>query len=232
VTTIAQELLGLELSARIEMFVLDATSLGGDVLRFHNGTNKLSQALVWQGQTYTMLPIEAEGFELRASGSAPRPKVRVSNIFGLFGVLLDQYGNLEGATVTRKVTHARYLDAVNFPGGVNPEANPDEQYPDETWTVDRMSRDDGLVLEWELASPLDLEGVTVPRRRCNALVCSSQYRSAECGYTGGPVAKADDTPTTVAALDDCSLLLSGCKLRFGKVLPIAAFPGAGMTRSA
>jgi len=231
-TTIAEELLGLEPSARIEMYVIDSTAIGGEVLRFHNGTNKLSQSVVWQGQTYAMMPIEADGFEKSAQGVAARPKIRVSNIFGLVGVMLDQYGGLEGATVTRKVTHARYLDAVNFAGGVNPEANPDEHYPDDSYLVDRVSRDDGLAVEWELSSPLDLEGVTAPARRCDALVCGSQYRSAECGYTGGAVAKADDTPTTVLAEDDCSLLISGCKLRFGKVLPFGGFPGAGLARSA
>ncbi len=228
---LAAELLGLELSARIEMFVIDGTSLGGEVLRFHAGTNKLSQPLVWQEEVYSPLDIEADGFEASAQGPAARPKLRVSNVFGLVGLLLAQFGGLEGAVVTRKVTLARFLDAENFPGGVNPEANPDEHYPDEVWIVDRVSRDDGVVVEWELSSPLDLEGVTVPARTCDPLVCKAGYRSADCGYTGGPVAKADDTPTSVLAEDECGLLLSSCKLRFGKVLPFGGFPGAGLVRA-
>lgn len=228
--TIAQELSGLQASAKVVLYVLDASPIGGEVLRFHNGTNQLNQPVVWQGQTYQPFPIEAEGFEVRTQGPAARPKIRVADRFGLISVLLMQFGNLEGALLIRKVTHARFLDAVNFPGGVNPEANPDEAYPDDTWVVDRVSRDDATVIEWELASPLDLEGMTVPGRRCDQLVCSWRYRSADCGYTGGPVAKADDTPTADPGQDECSQLISGCKLRFGKLLPFGAFPGIGLNR--
>ena len=229
--TIAEELIQLDLSARIELFVIDSRNLGGELMHFHNGTNSLSQPVVWQGLTYHPMPIEADGFEVRAHGAAPRPKIRVSNVYGLIGVLLEQYGGLEGAEVTRKITHARYLDAVNFPGGVNPDSNPNEHYPDDVWIVDRVSRDDGLAVEWELSSPMDLEGAAVPKRKCDALVCGAQYRSADCGYTGPAVARADDTPTSDPALDECGLLLSSCRLRFGKVLPFGGFPGAGLTRA-
>lgn len=230
--TIADELIGLELSARVELFVIDSSEIGGDVLYFHNGTNALTQPVTWQDQVYTPMPIQVEGLDITAqSGAVPRPKLRVSNVFGLIGLLLAQYGDLEGARVVRKLTHARYLDAVNWPGGVNDQANPDVFYPDEEWFVDRVSRDDGTVIEWDLTSPLDLEGVVIPGRRCDAMVCGWIYRSADCGYTGGPVAKADDTPTSDSALDDCGLLISSCKLRFGKVLPSGAFPGAGIARA-
>lgn len=227
---IAADLAGLAPSARVELFIIDPTVQGGEILRFHAGTNELRQPVVWQGQTYGPMPIEAEGFEVRSQGAAPRPRIRISNVYGLVSVLLQQLGGLEGATVTRKVTLARFLDAANFAGG-NPEANPAEQYPDEVWIVDRVSREDGLVVEWELASPLDLEGVTLPRRRCDPLVCGWQYRSAECGYAGGAVAKADDTPTAVLSEDECGLLLSSCRLRFGKELPFGGFPGVGFVRA-
>lgn len=231
-TTIAQELAGLALSARIELFEIDATAQGGELLRFHNGTNQLSQPIVWQGHTYTPMPIEAEGFETRTDGPAARPRIRVSNIYGLIGLLLDQFGGLEDAVVTRKVTLARFLDAVNFLGGVNAEADPGQHYPDDVWIVDRVSHDDPGMIEWELSNPMDLEGVTVPRRRCDPMVCAWVYRSPDCGYVGGPVAKVDDTLTSDAAQDECGLLLSSCRLRFGSDLPIGAFPGAGLVRSA
>lgn len=228
---LAIDLAGLAPSARVELFVIDMTSLGGDVLRFHAGTNELRQPVTWQGNVYEPMPIEVDGFEVQSVGPAPRPRIRVSNVFGLVGLLADQLGGLEGATLTRKVTLARFLDAVNFSAG-NPEANPAMEQPDEIWVVDRVNNDDPLVVEWELASPLDLEGTMVPRRRCDPLVCGWQYRSTECGYTGGAVAKADDTPTSVLAEDECGLVLSSCMLRFGKVLPFGAFPGVGFVRAA
>lgn len=238
-SVLTEEIAKLAPSARIELYVIDATELGGDVLRFHNGTNALKQPVVWQGDTYTPMPIEADGFDVKSSGPAPRPKIRVSNVFGLVGLLVMQYGGLEGALVIRKVTHARFLDAVNFPGGVNAEADPTQQYPDDVWKVDRVSRRDRFLVEWELASPFDLEGVEAPSRQVDQLICPVEYRGADCGYTGGPVAKADDTPTSDPLLDKCSQKLSGCKLRWevliggvmNKELPFGGFPGAGIVRS-
>lgn len=232
-TTIAEELTLLSPSALVELFVLDATLLGGAVNRFHNGTNPLSQSVVWQGLTYTPMAIEAEGFDIRADGPAPRPMLRVSNQGGVVGALARQYGNLLGATLIRKRTRARHLDAVNFAGGLNPTADPTAAYADEVWRFDRVARRNRELMEWELASPYDMEGAQLPGRQIRVAVCGSRYRSSECGYAGGAVAKADDTATSSLALDRCSLKVSGCKLRFGATaeLPIDIFPGAGVLRN-
>lgn len=232
-SSIAQELARLTPSARITLFVVDITALGGPVLRLHNGANELSQPLVWQGQSYSMLPIEASGFDRRADGPAPRPMLRVGNAQGLVSALARQFRHLAGATLVRKVTRAKYLDAVNFASGLNPSADPTAQMPDEVWRFDRVARRDKTVLEWELVSPFDAEGVMLPRRQIRAAVCGSAYRSSECGYAGPAVAKADDTPTNDILLDRCSLKVSGCKLRFGATaaLPIDIFPGAGVLRN-
>lgn len=233
-TSIAAELTLLAPSARIELFVLDATALGGAVDRFYNGTNALSQPLVWQGNTYAPMPIEAEGFETRADGPAPRPVIRVSNVGGLIGALARAYRNLQGATLVRKRTRAKYLDAVNFAGGVNASADPTAALADDVWLFDRVARRNSRLIEWELVSPVDLQDVLLPRRQMRVAICGSVYRSAECGYTGGPVAKADNTPTADPAQDKCSLRVSGCRLRFGATaeLPIDIFPGAGLLRNA
>lgn len=232
--TIASELQSLNPSARLEFFVVDATTLGlAELLYFHNGTNKLSQPVVWKGQEYQFAPIAAAGFEVRADGPRPRPKLTIGDVFGTVGALLRLYGNLAGAKLLRRRTHARYLDAVNFAGGVNPSADPTAEYPEEVWFFDRVVSRDGTHVQWELVSPLDLEDVMVPARQVRASTCGSLYRSSECGYTGGAVAKADDTPTSDLAQDSCSRLVSGCKLRFGAdaELPIDFFPGAGTVRS-
>ena len=78
--TIASDIQKLDPGVLVEVFKLDATGIGGDVFHFHAGTNGLQNYLVWQGVTYTRYPVEAEGFELKATGTAPRPKLRASNI--------------------------------------------------------------------------------------------------------------------------------------------------------
>lgn len=231
--SIAAELQSLNPSAKLELFVVDATALGvAGLIRLHAGTNKLIQPVVWQGQTYEPAAVSASGFELRGDGPRPRPVFAVGDVFGVIGALARQYGNLAGARLTRKRTHARYLDAVNFPGGVNPTADATAQYPDELWIFDRVRERDGTAVVWELVSPIDLEDVLLPGRQVRSTTCGSAYRSSECGYAGGPVATVDDVPTAVAALDECSRTIAGCKLRFGATaeLPIDIFPGAGLVR--
>lgn len=238
---IATEIGQLELSALVTLYELDATGLGGERLFFHNGTNQLSQPVVWQAQTYQPFPIEAEGFELRGEGPLPRPVLRVANVTGLISVLLRQYGRLQGAKLIRRRTHARFLDAVNFPGAINAQADPTAHYPDDTWIVDRVRSRNALVVEWELASPHDLEGIALPRRQVVATQCCWEYRGPDCGYTGEPVAKADDTPTADPAQDVCGRRLASCRLRWERVLvpgqpvnkelPFGGFPGAGLVRN-
>lgn len=214
----------------VDLFELDAASLGGSKLLWHNGVNSLSNDVVWQGQTYSRFPVEASGFERSGSGAAPRPMLRVANVTGLMGAMARELGDLCGATVVRRRTFSKYLDAVNFPGGVNPQADPNVGFPKEVWTVDRKSAENGVYVEFELASAFDVQGVFLPRRQCIQNTCTWAYRSAECGYAGGPVADKFDVTTAIVSLDQCGKRLSSCKIRFGVagILPYGGFPGAGM----
>src|ERR1041385_6598300 len=117
--SLASEIQKLSPSAVIELFELDATALGGDLLRFHAGTNQLRQNLVWNGNTYSRFPIEATGFEYNGQGQFPRPKIRVSNILSAITAILLTTNDLIGAKLTRKRTLVKFLDAVNFESGVN-----------------------------------------------------------------------------------------------------------------
>lgn len=360
----------------VDFFVLDATAIGGDIIRWHSGVNSLGNDVVWQGNTYSRFPVEASGFLRSTKGTLPRPTLRVANVSGLTSALARELDDLVGAKVIRKRTFVRYLDAVNFPDlykydfvtgtdgfiagvatlsasngvltwtptganpalsrnlstaeryqgsaatkikarvrrvsgtgawegncfystadhvastsfrkqisapadlsawnelewdmaaltaggtdyvsneirairidlvsdatsvweidyvrvtGTNPSADPNCGFPDEVWSVDRKAAENGLFMEFELASAFDVAGVTLPRRQCIQNVCTWRYRSAECGYAGGPIADRNDQPTSDPAKDDCGKRLASCKLRFGTFaeLPFGAFPGVGTVR--
>lgn len=229
---IGLEAIKLNHSAPVVLYVLDLTRLGGPVQRFCPQVNELHAAVTWQGHAYAPFPIKASGYKRSATGAFARPKLQVSNVLGTLGSLIRQYNNLRGGTLVRKRTYARFLDAVNFAAG-NAEADPLAEWPDEVWTIDRCTGRTRLAIEWELANPLDVSGALLPGRTVDADHCPWVYRSSDCGYTGGPVAKADDTPTSDPALDACSQRCSGCKLRFGAqgLLPGGFFPGVGLQRS-
>lgn len=212
----------------VELFVLDATNIGGGISRFHAGVNDFYTDVVWQGESYQVLPLICSGFEYNGD-KFPRPRIQVANITGIFSPLIKNYNNLIGCKVTRKRTAVRYLDAANFLNG-NPTANPSEHTEDEIFFITQKTIENKLMIEFELGSALDLQGVYLPRRQCAANVCTFRYRGEECGYTGEAVAKEDDSPTTDVSLDKCSKKLSGCKIRWGDngELPFGGFPGVNL----
>ena len=210
-------------SSIIELFVLELNvAMHGvnETYRFHAGTNATGANgdVVWAGNSYMAFPIEAEGFEYSGNGQLPRPKIRVSNILGTITALLLSLPNgLGGAKVTRIRTLARYLDAVNFPGGVNPYGTPDPtaELPREVYFIDRKSAETRDVVEFEMCAAFDLIGVRGPKRQCIANICQWKYRSTECGYTATAYYDANDYPVASAGADVCGKLLSSCEIRFG-----------------
>jgi len=212
------EIQNLAPTAVLEFFVLDATPCGGSVYYFHAGTNQLGTSVVWQGQTYAPMPIQAEGFEWSSKGTLPRPKLRVAALDGLVGGLVRDLEDLVGARVTRKMCFAKHLDAVNFPGAYNPTADPTACWPDEPWIVERKTLEDDQILEFELVTPMDVQNARVPARRITANVCGWVYKGTECGYVG--------------ALPTCGKTLAECKAHFGATADLAfgAFPGTARVR--
>ena len=164
-------------SAIIELFTLQLdNSLHGatTIYRFHAGSSlKDNGEIVWAGNTYQRFPIKAEGFAFR-QGQLPRPTLTVSNALGTITAILLSVntitaGNdLTGATVTRIRTLARFLDAVNFPGDINPYGTPDNtaEFPQEIYKIDRKSAENREVVQFELASVFDLAGIRAPNRQC------------------------------------------------------------------
>jgi lambda family phage minor tail protein L len=221
--------------AIIEMFVLELNTAQhgvNETYRFHAGVNADdSQSIVWAGEEYIRFPIEAEGFEYNGQGQLPRPTLRISNVFGtITALLLTLPDGLEGAKVTRLRTLARYLDATNFPGDVNPLGTPDPtaEFPREVFYVDRKAVETRDVIEFELAAVFDLAGVRAPRRQCLPN-CPWTYRSTECGYAGTNFFDVNDNPVDSSAQDVCGKRLNSCNIRFGdgNNLPHGGFPGIG-----
>ncbi len=162
-------------SAIIELFSLQLdNNLHGatTIYRFHAGSSlKDNGEIVWAGNTYQRFPIKAEGFAFR-QGQLPRPTLTVSNALGTITAILAAVntttaGNdLTGATVTRIRTLARFLDAVNFPGDINPYGTPDStaEFPQEIYKIDRKSAENREVVQFELASVFDLAGIRAGRQ--------------------------------------------------------------------
>ena len=235
ISAVYEDLSVLEPNAIVELFQLhlDATLHGSsDIYYFHNGVNAaVTSSVIWNGQTYLRLALEATGFDYSSSGSLPRPTLAVSNIGSSLTTLLLQVnlitaGNdLGGAKVVRIRTLKKYLDGQG-------SADPHAKFPDEIWYVDRKSNENRAVVEFELASKFDLVGMMLPQRQIIANVCQWKYRGAECGYNGSSYWNVNDQVVGTLAADACGKRVESCKLRFGATaeLPFGSFPGAGLTQ--
>lgn len=244
---ITSDIQKLEPGARVVLFEIDATELGADLLRFH-GYPQLG-SIWWQGNEYVGWAIQAQGFELTSDGQQPKPTLSVSNIAegadsnpitGIFTAWCLKFDDLVGAKVTQKMTLGQYLDSRNFPEG-NPEADPDEHFPDSVWFIEQRKLETPEQIDFELASALDFNGQLLPGRRiyagrCAWLLTESKvgggYRGSYCGYTGGAMFDEDGNPVYDPTLDHCGGRLSDCKKRFGEWQPVnfGGFPMADRLR--
>ncbi|QNB10827.1 phage minor tail protein L [Paraburkholderia tropica] len=230
--TITADVQQLEPGRLIELFEVDCTAIGGDVLRFHGHLQ--SASIWWQGNEYKPWPIQAAGFERTGDAQQPSPTVTVGNVDGVIGAMCIALGDLVGASVRRRRTFSTYLDAVNFPDG-NPTADPGEEMPPELWYIEQKSGDIYPQIEFTLASALDLNGQQLPARPIVANVCmwlmKGGYRGAYCGYTGAAYFDLNDQAVDDPAKDKCAGRVASCKCRFGanNPLPYGSFPAADLT---
>jgi lambda family phage minor tail protein L len=230
-----EELAKLNPSAIIELFELhlDNTLHGStDVYRFHAGANAaIDGNVVFNGNTYTRIPVKADGFEFTNTGTLPRPTLTISNLDGTMTTLLllvnaTTAGNdLGGAEVRRIRTLKKFLDG-------EATADPNAKFPDERWYVDRKANESRDSVTFELASKFDLAGQKLPKRQIVANVCQWVYRSSECSYTGSNYFDVNGNSVPSLSEDVCGKRVASCKLRFGNTaqLPFGSFPGAGLTQ--
>ncbi len=222
----------LSVGSIVELFELDARAVGGMLRRFVSGPWN-GAAVMYGGNEYSATPIEIDG--IRFGGSlTQRPTLKISRLDAVVAAAVVGTEQWRGATLSLTRTLTRYLDGETG-------ADPDRHWPTETWLVERMLSAGKAEVVWQLASPLDIDGVQLPGRQILRDVCAWRYRErsggawvygrAECPYTGAKYFDANDDAVTDPDDDVCSRRLSGCKARFpGASLPFGGFLGVGRVR--
>lgn len=222
----------LEQGALIELWEIDLrhitashdAEMKGELYRFHNGVSQGRANIWWQGQEYQAYPIKADGFEISGQGPSNRPTLTLSNLYGIVTGIAANFGQGIGAKVTRRLVYAQFLDARNFANG-NAKADPMQESVS-YYIIEQLKNLDDEMAVFELALPAETDNARIPLLMITSDVCIWQYRSAQCGYTGGAVADEYDKPTNDPKKDKCSHCIRGCKLRFGDnaILPFGGFP--------
>ena len=221
------------------LFDLDFTRLGGAIY-YLTQASYASSDVVWKGNTYTKIGIQAEGFESTSKGTIPRPRVRVDNMKSDLLSVVKTLNDGIGGRVTRWRTYRKYLDDQSH-------ADPDMHFPKDLWVIEQKVLQNALMIEWELSSPIDFEGRKVPGRQILRDFCSHTYRRwsgsawidnssnpelISCPYDGTDYFDADGTAVLTQAADVCGKKLTDCIKRFGDnaVLPTRAFPNVARNR--
>lgn len=260
---VMQEALKFTPDKVVTLFDLDLTDLGGPVFYFtpnllsggglllnEDGSVALNEDgsaiplegegvefITWRGKQYFPLPIEASGFEMNSSGQLPRPKLTVANVLNLIKPEMITYNNFVGATVTRWRTFAKHLD-----NGADPDS--EVFFPLDVYKIDRKSGENSVMVEFELVTSLDQEGMQLPRRQIIRSACTHRYRvwnektgafdysRATCPYAGTDYFNANGEPVSTPQEDMPSKQVNTCcKVRFpNQALPTRAFPGVGRFR--
>ncbi len=125
-------------------------------------------------RTYTQIPITAAGFEKKIQGAATRPTLTIANVENTLSSAVGDldYTKLLGLKLIRRTTLKKYLY------GESGDASPPIEYPREVFYIDRMTERTKVSVKFELASPFDLQGVTLPKRNVIANRCPWIYQGA------------------------------------------------------
>jgi lambda family phage minor tail protein L len=220
----------------ITLYQIDTTMLGDNGQWFYfTSAEDAATDIVWGGQPYQALPMDATGFEMTTRGTLPQPNITISNLYGGGNLLLSEFNGLLGAHVWRILTLRRFLD-----DGSSPDAN--AYITRDMFVVAQKTSHNAVAIVFKLAAQMDQEGTQLPRRQILRDVCSHVYRAwrpssgafdyskASCPYTGAGTWDARDVPTDNAH-DVCSRTQTGCLLRFGaSPLPARFFPGVGRVK--
>lgn len=148
--------------AIIELFTINmSTAIGGagqPSIYFCNWEQTNGGYVTFAGDEYAPIPYQASGFAISNEGVLPNPQITISNVKLLPTSLANGYEDLLGTQIIRTQVLAKHLD-----NGSEPDVN--AKWPDETWFVQRKVTENKLFITWELSTPFDLDGVTIPKRR-------------------------------------------------------------------
>jgi lambda family phage minor tail protein L len=216
--------------ARVELYVVDLTNLGGGITRWANAAFA-ANAITFDGEIFTPMQMEVEGFEWNGKGAIPTPSIKIMPNAGIKSAM-QTYGDLIGGKITRIVTFSRFLDG-------QADADPSQKFPDEVYYFEQKVSANKYAIEWRLSSSLDQEGIMIPKGIVLKDVCDKKYRTwngssfdyvpvadGGCPYNGASYYDVNGTATT-SDKDRCGKRFSECERRFGvkAVLPFGGFPG-------
>jgi lambda family phage minor tail protein L len=194
--------------AIVELIDLDLSPITNDpadIFYFTNQVKPDDTKIQWKGNIYEPIPIASAGYEKSTTGQIAQPTLTVANVLGTFTQVISELDDLVGARVTRRRTLGKYLDG-------EPGADPLQEFPIDIFFIERKTQENSMIISWELASVLDLEGLKLPRRIITQNYCQWRYRGSECGYTGDILYGSNDKPIDTTELSAAAVTVANAGL--------------------
>jgi lambda family phage minor tail protein L len=195
---ISKAVFDMEPTAIIELYRIypNTVSKPTAYINIHNGS-VFGGGIYWQGELYSPIPMETEGFSVSSNTKPNRPIMRVSNKDYLITNLLSNNEDFRNAKIERRRTFLKYLDDENFDGG-NPwgEPDPNAEITVDFYLVSQKRQENKVYVELEVTSPLDIEARDLTNRKVLAKYCPWGYRGAGCEYKGTVIEREDGKPFT------------------------------------
>jgi len=193
------ELFDITLPSGTKVYLFNGLDDGSNNIYF---PQKTAVGSVYPLKEYVALPIQIEGVELNGAGAIARPSLRVANIptltrsisnnddgtsdeETLYSILVDEGLLKNEDLLNSRITYRRTLLSNTYRStDSNPSSSPVE-FPSQTYVVDRVASEDSIMVEFELASPIDVEGVKLPGRVVIGRYCVWRYQGGLLNNEGG-----------------------------------------------
>ena len=169
--------------------------------------------IVFNGNTYLAIPIQITGIEFNSSGAYARPTLTIANIPNLTKTLdTDNETVLEDLRVagTAGIEAFERNDEligtkIIYRKTLKSKLSTGEEFPSQTYYIDRVASENNIIVAFELASPMDIEGAQIPARMVIGRYCSWQYQGRADGLGGGCTYPNDSTQATLYDYENTSL---------------------------
>ena len=145
-------------SALVDLYILDASAIGGSIYHFTAHVMPNYSPVAFGGQTYTAIPIQTTGWDFTATGPAPKPTLAIANPLKVLLGAVISLKDLVGAKLTRIRTFEKYLD-----GGSSPDSS--KFIGPDVYFVEQKTVHDNTLIQWQLTSVIDRMGMRLPRRQ-------------------------------------------------------------------
>ncbi len=177
----------------VTLYELDATRLGGGILRWHghighedwqriyqtvdsdkwhadssnisDTDTQIYRNIIWQGNVYTPVAIQSDGLEMRSDGKASMPSLAIANTLnGINGAMSALCLHFNDFAGAKLTVITTLAKYLDATNFANGNPSAANEYKQQIWYVEQKTGENHSQVSFELSNPVDFEGAKIPCR--------------------------------------------------------------------